>query len=153
MWQTIKKNRNGQNCTVLFGISPTTYAGAWTAGTSSNTSSVLKKSKNDNKTLFIDASGEFIKITNNNKLTPQNIEKIVGTYIDKEDIPHFAKLVSSGDIAEQDYNLSVGTYVEQKDTREAVDIGELNAEIERIVTREDILRREINAIIAEIEGK
>ena len=55
-------------------------------------------------------------------------------------------------IASKDYNISVSTYIEQEDKREAVNITKLNAEIERIVTREDILRREINAIIAEIEG-
>ena len=113
---------------------------------------VLKKSKSDNKTLFVDGSGECVKITNNNKLMPENIEKIVGAYIDRIDMPHFAKLVSGADIAAQDYNLSVSSYVEQEDKREVVDIGELNAEIERIVAREDVLRREINAIIAEIEG-
>ena len=113
---------------------------------------VLKKSKSDNKTLFIDASREFVKITNNNKLTPENIEKIVGTYIDKISVPYLAKLVPNDDVAAQDYNLSVSTYVEQEDKREVVDIGELNAEIERIVDREDVLRREIAAIIAEIEG-
>ena len=113
---------------------------------------VLKKSKTDNKTLFIDASGEFIKITNNNKLTPENIEKLVGTYIDRVDIPHFAKLVGNTDIAAQDYNLSVSTYVEQKDMREIVDIGMLNAEIGRIVKRSDELRRAIDDVIAEIEG-
>jgi len=113
---------------------------------------VLKKSKSDNKTLFIDASREFVKITNNNKLTPENIEKIVGTYIDKISVPYLAKLAPNDDITAQDYNLSVSTYVEQEDKREVVDIGELNAEIERIVDREDVLRREIAAIIAEIEG-
>jgi len=113
---------------------------------------VIKKSKIDNKTLFIDASGEFIKITNNNKLTPENIQKIVGTQIDRADVPHFAKLVSHSKISEQDYNLSVSTYVEQKDTREAVNINELNAEITRITARGDVLRREIAAIIAEMEG-
>ena len=65
---------------------------------------------------------------------------------------HFTKLVPNGDIAAQDYNLSVSSYVEQEDTREVVDITALNAEIDRIVAREDVLRREINAIIAEIEG-
>ena len=114
---------------------------------------VLKKSKSENNTLFIDASREFVKITNNNKLTPENIEKIVGTYIDRITVPYLAKLVSNDAVAAQEYNLSVSTYVEQQDTREIVDIGELNAEIERIVAREDVLRREIAAIIAEIEGE
>jgi len=114
---------------------------------------VLKKSKSENSTLFIDASREFIKVTNSNKLTPENIEKIVGTYIDKITVPYFAKIVSNTDIAAQDYNISVSTYVEQEDKREIVNIKELNAEIDRIVTRGDVLRREINAIIAEIEGE
>ena len=113
---------------------------------------VLKKSKDENSTLFIDASREFVKVTNNNKLTATNIEKIVAAYSNRKNVKHFTKLIPNSKVAEQDYNLSVSTYVEQEDTREVVDISALNAEIERIVKREDVLRREINAIIAEIEG-
>jgi type I restriction enzyme M protein len=112
---------------------------------------VLKKSKVENKTLFIDASKEFIKITNNNKLTQENIDNILKAFKDKENVDHFAKLVPNGDIAEQDYNLSVSTYVEQEDTREIIDIDKLNAEIEEIVARSQVLRGEIDKIIAEIE--
>ncbi|MFA6984101.1 MAG: type I restriction-modification system subunit M [Sedimentibacter sp.] len=112
---------------------------------------VLKKSKSENSTLFIDASKEFIKVTNNNKLTQENIDKILNAFIDRKDIEHFAKLVPNGEIAEQDYNLSVSTYVEQEDTREKIDIVALNAEIEKIVAREQILRDEIDKIIEEIE--
>jgi len=113
---------------------------------------VLKKSKSENSTLFIDASCEYIKITNNNKLTQNNIDKIITTYKNRKTKKHFAKLVPNANIAEQDYNLSVSTYVEQEDKRETVDIKALNAEIERIVAREEVLRREIAAIIEEIEG-
>jgi type I restriction enzyme M protein len=113
---------------------------------------VMKKSKGENNTLFIDASGECVKVTNNNKLTPGNISKIVAAYTSRETVEHFTRLVPNSEIAEQNYNLSVSSYVEQEDTREIVDITELNAEIERIVTRGDVLRREIAAIIAEIEG-
>ena len=113
---------------------------------------VLKKGKKDSKTLFIDATKECIKITNNNKLTPENIENIVAEYISREDKDHFARLVSYEEIKENDYNLSVSTYVEAEDTREIVDIVALNAEIERIVARENLLREEIDKIIAEIEG-
>ena len=113
---------------------------------------VMKKSKSENNTLFIDASGECVKITNNNKLTAANISKIVAAYTNRETVEHFTRLAPNSEIAEQNYNLSVSSYVEQKDTREIVDITELNAEIERIVTRGDVLRREIAAIIAEIEG-
>ena len=112
---------------------------------------VLKKSKSENKTLFIDASKESVKVTNNNKLTDTNIQKILEAYSEKADKEHFARLVPNDEIAEQDYNLSVSTYVEQKDTREVIDIVKLNAEIQEIVAREQILRDEIDKIIAEIE--
>lgn len=112
---------------------------------------VLKKSKNENKTLFIDASKEFVKVTNNNKLTQENIEKILNAFKDRKDIEYFSKLVPNSEVQEQDYNLSVSTYVEQEDTREKIDIVKLNAEIEKIVVKEQLLRDEINKIIAEID--
>lgn len=112
---------------------------------------VLKKNKTDNKTLFIDASAEFVKVTNNNKLTEENTHKIVDAFVSRADTEHFARCVPYEEIAENDYNLSVSTYVEQKDTREVIDIAKLNAEIEQIVTREQVLRDEIAKIIAEIE--
>jgi len=113
---------------------------------------VLKKSKPENSTLFIDASNEFVKVTNNNKLTQDNIDRILETFKTREDIEHFSRLVPNSEIAEQDYNLSVSTYVEQKDTLEVIDIARLNAEIEEIVAREQVLREEINKIVAEIEA-
>ena len=112
---------------------------------------VMKKNKNDNKTLFIDASGECIKVTNNNKLTPGNIERIVNTFANREEVRHFSHLASYEEVAANEYNLSVSTYVEAEDTREKVDIVQLNAEIEAIVAREQVLRDEIAKIIAEIE--
>ena len=112
---------------------------------------VLKKSKKDNSTLFIDASKECVKVTNNNKLTDKNIEKIVKIFTDRKDIEYMAKLVSNKEIAENDYNLSVSTYVEKEDTREKIDIKVLNKEIDEIVARENVLREEINKIIEEIK--
>lgn len=113
---------------------------------------VLRKGKEDNKVLFIDASKEFVKVTNNNKLTPENIDRIVDVYTKREEVAHFSHLASYDEVAENDFNLSVSTYVEQEDTREKVDIVKLNAEIAEIVAREDALRKEIDKIIAEIEG-
>lgn len=112
---------------------------------------VLKKSKSENKTLFIDASRECVKVTNNNKLTEDNISKIVTAFTTRGNEAHFVQLVSNGEIAEQDYNLSVSSYVEQEDTREKMDIVKLNAKIDEIVARERALREEITKIIAEIE--
>jgi type I restriction enzyme M protein len=112
---------------------------------------VLRKSKSENSTLFIDASKEAIKVTNNNKLTDENIETILDIYKDKEEIQYVSKLVPNDEIAKEDYNLSVSTYVEIEDTREKIDIKLLNKEIEEIVTRQDELRKAIDEIVAEIE--
>jgi type I restriction enzyme M protein len=113
---------------------------------------VLKKSKADNKTLFIEGSMEFIRQGNKNKLTEANQQKIVDAFTARADADHFARLVENGTIAENGYNLSVSSYVEAEDTREAVDIEEVNAEIARIVARQAELRREIDAIVADLEG-
>lgn len=113
---------------------------------------VLKKSKNENATLFIDATAECEKVTNNNKLRDKNIENILKMFTDRADIAHKARLVQNSEIAENDYNLSVSTYIEKEDTRQAIDIKALNKEIEEIVAREQVLREEIDKIIKEIEG-
>ena len=113
---------------------------------------VLKKSKIDNSVLFIDASKECVKVTNNNKMTAENIESILNTYIERADKEYVSKLVICDEIEEADYNLSVSSYVEQEDTREKIDITELNKTIEKIVAREQVLRDEIDKIIAEIES-
>lgn len=113
---------------------------------------VLKRGKADNKTLFIDASGECVKVTNNNRLTAKNIQRIVSVFAGREEIKHFSHLAEYGEITENSYNLSVSTYVETEDTREKIDIVKLNAEIAEIVAREQVLRNEIVKIIAEIEG-
>lgn len=114
---------------------------------------VLKKSKKDSNVLFIDASNECIKVTNNNKLTPENIDNIVAEYTSREDKDHFARLVSYDEIKENDYTLSVSTYVENEDTREKIDIKRLNAEIKEIEGRVLVLRTEIQKIVEEIEGE
>ena len=113
---------------------------------------VLKKSKADNRTLFIDASAECIKVTNNNKLTEENIRHIVDEFVSRADVDHFARCVPYEEITQNEYNLSVSTYVQPEDTREVIDIVKLNAEIEQIVAREQVLRDEIAKIIAEMEG-
>lgn len=114
---------------------------------------VLKKSKSDNSTLFIDASKECVKVTNSNKLTEENINAILANYTERTDKEYTCRLVPNSEIEAQDYNLSVSTYVEQEDTREVVDIKVLNEQLREIVAREEVLRAEIDKIIAEIEGQ
>lgn len=113
---------------------------------------VLKKSKTDNSVLFIDASAQFARGGNKNKLTDANQQAILNSFTTREDAEYFAKLVTNSDIAANDYNIAVSSYVEQEDTREVVDITELNAEIARIVARQQELRASIDEIVADLEG-
>lgn len=113
---------------------------------------VLKKSKKDNKTLFIDASAEFVRGGNKNKLSEKNRKKILDAFIAREDSEYFAKLVDNSEIAENDYNIAVSSYVVAEDTREVVNIKELNKKIEGIVAKQSELRTAINAIVEDIES-
>jgi type I restriction enzyme M protein len=112
---------------------------------------VLKKSKSENKTLFIDASKECVKVTNSNKLTDKNIMNILSSFEKRIDDEYMSRLVDNDEIASKDYILSVSTYIEQEDKREVVNIKVLNKEIDDIVSRVNSLRNEIDKIITEIE--
>ncbi len=113
---------------------------------------VLKKSKKENSTLFIDASNECLKVTNNNKLTEKNISNIIESYTNRKDEDYISLVVDNEEIAKQDYSLSVSSYVEKEDTREVINITELNEKIKKIVAHEDELRTAIDLIVSEIEG-
>jgi type I restriction enzyme M protein len=113
---------------------------------------VLKKSKRDNATLFIDASNEFTRVGNKNKMLPEHQQRVLDAFTARENVDHFASLVDNAVIAENSYNIAVSSYVAQEDTREAVDITALNAEIARIVARQHELRTSIDAIVADLEG-
>ncbi len=113
---------------------------------------VLKKSKATNDVLFIDASKEFTRSGNKNKLTDAHQAKILEAFTKRENVEYFAQLVSADDIEANDYNLSVSSHVVAEDTREVVDIKVLNAEIQRIVARQSELRKEIDKIVAELES-
>jgi type I restriction enzyme M protein len=114
---------------------------------------VLSKHKLDTITQFIDASSLFDKKTNNNELSDAHIEQIMQVFDSKANIDHFAQSIPYEKVAANDFNLSVSSYVEAKDTREVVDIAQLNAELKTTVTKIDRLRKDIDAIVAEIEGQ
>lgn len=113
---------------------------------------VLRKSKSDNKTLFINASDQFARVGNKNKLSPEHRQTILKAFVSRADSDHFARLVDNAQVAENGYNLSVSSYVAQADTSETVDIGALNAEIAQVVARQQELRLAIDQIVADLEG-
>ena len=113
---------------------------------------VLSKHKTDTATQFIDASALFKKETNNNALLDAHIDQIMAVFDSKANVEHFAQSVPFEKIAANDYNLSVSSYIDAKDNREVVNITQLNAELKTTVAKIDQLRKDIDAIVAEIEG-
>jgi type I restriction enzyme M protein len=109
---------------------------------------VMRKGKKDNKILFIDASDECIKLSNNNKLTEDNINRIVNIYAERRTEKHFSYLASYDEITDNSYNISVSTYVEAEDNREEIDIVAINKELDELVAQENSLRARINEIIS-----
>ena len=112
---------------------------------------VLKKSKKDNSVLFVDASAEFSRVGNKNKLLPANQDRIVKLVSVRSEEPHVCVLVHNEDIAGNEYNLTVSSYVEPEDTHEETDIVELNSEIARIVERQSQIRTQLDETIAMLE--
>ena len=113
---------------------------------------VVKKSKKDNSIFFLDASDQCERRGNKNVLAEANRDFIIDSLRARSVIAHKAELVDVETIAQNSYNLSVSSYVEPEDTREQVDIRELNARIEEIVARQSQLREKIDAIVADLEG-
>jgi type I restriction enzyme M protein len=113
---------------------------------------VMKKNKSDSKVLFIDATKEFVRGSAKNKLNEKHMKRILDCYANRETHEHYSRLVNHKEIEEKDYNISVGTYVAPKDDREVIDINELNTRISEIVARQQELRTQIDAIVADLEG-
>lgn len=113
---------------------------------------VIKKNKVNTDIQFIDASKEFVRDGNKNKLNEDNIDRILNAIKDKEETEYFSTLANIKDIEENDYNLSVSSYLEQKSDKVDINIAELNKEIKEIVERQSKLRVELDRIVAEIEG-
>lgn len=118
---------------------------------------VLKKQgrRKDNNVLFIDASQKFHKVGNKNFLCPEGMEPdyqqmIFEAYKNRRDEQYFCKLVSVGDILENSANLSVSSYVEQEDTREKINIDEVNNHLANLIAEGNTLNEQIEKIISNL---
>ena len=113
---------------------------------------VLKKNKTDNSILFVDASEECVRNTNKNKLSDANIDNILSLLKNRVDVENKAIVVPNEEIAENDYNISVNSYLKTATAEVEIDIVELNKNIQEIVTKQDQVRKELDAIIRELES-
>jgi type I restriction enzyme M protein len=114
---------------------------------------VLKKSKKDNKVLFVNAEREFERFGNKNKLRPEDIQIMLNAFIERKDEEYFSRVVSHEEIKDNNYSLSVTNYVESEDTREVIDIEVLNESLTKIIDRQSKLHGQIDEIVAIIEGQ
>ena len=113
---------------------------------------VLKKNKTDNSILFVDASNEFVRNTNKNKLSNANIDNILSLLKNRVDVENKAIVVSNEEIAENDYNISVNSYLKSATDEIEIDIVELNKNIQEIVAKQSQVRKELDSIIQELES-
>lgn len=113
---------------------------------------VLKKSKTTADVLFIDASTEFVRAGNKNKLAEEHRQKILDAYIARRNVAHFARVVSNDEIVGNGFNIAVSTHVEKENTRDVTDIAALNIQIANIVARQSELRTAIDNFVADLES-
>ena len=106
--------------------------------------------KEDEKILFMDASGEFEKGKNQNRLTDDNIKKIVDTYKEKKETDKFSRLVSLDEIKENDYNLNISRYIDTFEEEESIDLEAVSNEIKKLELEEIEINKEIAGYCKEL---
>lgn len=109
-----------------------------------------KNRKSDEKILFIEASREFEKGKNQNKLTEDNINKIIDTYRNKKEIDKYSRLVSMDEIKENEFNLNITRYVDTFEEEEEIDINEVNAQLKQVNAEIAQVEKEIEEMIKEL---
>jgi type I restriction enzyme M protein len=105
---------------------------------------VFKKNRQAKDILFIDASGEFEKIKNQNRLRQEHIGKIIETYRKREDVEKYAHVASFDEIKTNGYNLNIPRYVDTFEQEEEIDL----AEIKTLIDQDKQEIAELEAIIA-----
>lgn len=94
---------------------------------------VFKKCREEEQdVLFIDASKEFEKVKNQNKLRPEDIDKIVNTYANREEIEKYSHKATMDEIRENDFNLNIPRYVDTFEEEEPIDLDEVVSELKKI---------------------
>ena len=112
---------------------------------------VLKKNKLDNNILFVDASNEFIRNTNKNKLSEENINNIISLLKDRKSVENKSYLATYEEIKDNDYNISVNSYLRANTEDKKIDINEVNRKLAEIVPRQQQIREELEEIVKELE--
>lgn len=112
---------------------------------------VFKKCRTDDSdVLFIDASKEFEKVKNQNKLRAEDIEKIVNTYANREEIEKYSHKATIEEIEENDFNLNIPRYVDTFEEEEPIDLDEVCDKLEKIAIEMEDVDKEIKKYCDEL---
>lgn len=113
---------------------------------------VLKKNKLDNNILFVDASNEFIRNTNKNKLSEENINNIISLLKNRKSVENKSYLATYEEIKDNDYDISVNSYLRANTEDNKIDIDEVNRKLAEIIPRQQQIREDLEEIIKELEA-
>ncbi|AKS68178.1 restriction endonuclease subunit M [Staphylococcus schleiferi] len=112
---------------------------------------VFKKCREkDENVLFIDASQSFEKGKNQNHLSDEDVNKIVETYLKREDIDKYSHVATLDEIKENDYNLNIPRYVDTFEEEEPVDLEAVQQEIKAVDEEIASLEKEIAGYLKEL---
>lgn len=111
---------------------------------------IFKKNRENTDVLFIDASKEFTKNKNQNKLKDEQIQKILTTYKDRAEIDKYSHLASIEEIKENDYNLNIPRYVDTFEEEEAVDIAQTKQDIQNLELELIGIKKQMGSYLKEL---
>ena len=112
-----------------------------------------REARGDSKDiLFIDASKEFIKEKNQNKLTAENINKIIDTYKNRVDVDKYAHAASYEEIVENDYNLNIPRYVDTFEEEEVTSLPDVMKELNDVRQEIEKTSKELFELLYQLEG-
>ena len=101
---------------------------------------------------FIDASNEFEKGKNQNKLTPDNIKNIIDTYRNRENVEKYSHVASLAEIKENDYNLNIPRYVDTFEEEEVIPLSEVAQELTEVKAEIESSYQSLFGLLNELEG-
>jgi type I restriction enzyme M protein len=110
----------------------------------------FRRGKQDESVFFIDGSREFERGKNQNRLRPEDIERMVATWRAREDVARYSRRVTVADIEGNDFNLNIPLYVDTFEEADSVNLKSVQAEIERLEVELASARSELAVALKEL---
>jgi len=112
---------------------------------------VFKKCReNEDNILFIDASKDFEAGKNQNRLRDEDVDKVIETYKNREEIEKYSHVASLQEVEENEYNLNIPRYVDTFEEEEEIDIKQVQQELKEIDKQIEEVDKELNVYLKEL---